>query len=160
MTFYLHCISNSRILIVPLLTWLIWNPVSVHWKLSFIVLPLFTKPKATARPTVQQGKTAPRKLAKVVQSWAEKNVLQEVFAFIIKPFRPFQPFPCISNLADLIQSIWTLFDLVSSIGKCSGIYLENDVDPKGQSYKQFTLVNYESRVVIWGIFKSGTTLES
>ena len=29
----------------------------------------------------------------------------------------------------------------------------------GQSYKQFTLVNYNSRVVIWGIFKSGTTLE-
>ena len=28
------------------------------------------------------------------------------------------------------------------------------------SYKQFTLVNYDSRVVIWGIFKSGTTLES
>ena len=30
----------------------------------------------------------------------------------------------------------------------------------GQSYKHFTLVNYESRVVIWGIFQSGTTLES
>ena len=30
----------------------------------------------------------------------------------------------------------------------------------GQSYKQFMLVNYDSRVVIWGIFKSGTTLES
>ena len=30
----------------------------------------------------------------------------------------------------------------------------------GQSYKQFTLVIYESGVVIWGIFKSGTTLES
>ena len=29
----------------------------------------------------------------------------------------------------------------------------------GQSYKQFTLVIYVSRVVIWGIFKSGTTLE-
>ena len=28
----------------------------------------------------------------------------------------------------------------------------------GQSYKQFTLVIYDSRVVIWGIFKSGTTL--
>ena len=25
----------------------------------------------------------------------------------------------------------------------------------GQSYKHFTLVNYDSRVVIWGIFKSG-----
>ena len=30
----------------------------------------------------------------------------------------------------------------------------------GQSYKHFTLVIYDSRVVIWGIFKSGTTLES
>ena len=30
----------------------------------------------------------------------------------------------------------------------------------GQSYKHFTLVNYESRVIIWDIFKSGTTLES
>ena len=29
----------------------------------------------------------------------------------------------------------------------------------GQSYKQFILVIYKSRVVIWGIFKSGTTLE-
>ena len=36
----------------------------------------------------------------------------------------------------------------------------NIVDICGQSYKQFTLVIYESRVVIWGIFKSGTTLES
>ena len=30
----------------------------------------------------------------------------------------------------------------------------------GQSYKHFTVVNYDPRVVIWGIFKSGTTLES
>ena len=30
----------------------------------------------------------------------------------------------------------------------------------GQSYKHFTLVNYDSGVVIWGIFQSGTTLES
>ena len=30
----------------------------------------------------------------------------------------------------------------------------------GQSYKQFTLVICNSRVVIWGIFQSGTTLES
>ena len=34
------------------------------------------------------------------------------------------------------------------------------LQPCGQSYKQFTLIIYESRVVIWGIFKSGTTLES
>ena len=25
--------------------------------------------------------------------------------------------------------------------------------------KHFTLINYDSRVVIWGIFQSGTTLE-
>ena len=30
----------------------------------------------------------------------------------------------------------------------------------GQSYKQFTIVIYDSRVVIWGNFKSNTTLES
>ena len=30
----------------------------------------------------------------------------------------------------------------------------------GQSYKHFMLVNYDSRVVICGIFQSGTTLES
>ena len=33
-------------------------------------------------------------------------------------------------------------------------------EPCGQSYKTFTLINYDSRVVKWGIFKSGTTLES
>ena len=31
---------------------------------------------------------------------------------------------------------------------------------RGQSYKHFMLINYDSRVVIWGIFQSGTTLES
>ena len=30
----------------------------------------------------------------------------------------------------------------------------------GQSYKRFTIVIYDSRVVIWSIFKSNTTLES
>ena len=30
----------------------------------------------------------------------------------------------------------------------------------GQSYKHFTLVNYKSWVIIWGIFQSGTTLGS
>ena len=28
----------------------------------------------------------------------------------------------------------------------------------GQSYKYFTIVIYNPRVVVWGIFKSGTTL--
>ena len=30
----------------------------------------------------------------------------------------------------------------------------------GQSYKGSTIVNYDSRVVIWGNFKSGTPQES
>ena len=30
----------------------------------------------------------------------------------------------------------------------------------GHCYKHFMLVNYDSRVIIWGIFKSGMTLES
>ena len=38
-----------------------------------------------------------------------------------------------------------------------GLYLTVACD---WSDKQFTLVIYESRVVIWGRFKSGTTLES
>ena len=40
-TFYLCSISDSRIFIVIILTWSIQN--TVHWKLSFIMLPLFTK---------------------------------------------------------------------------------------------------------------------
>ena len=32
-------------------------------------------------------------------------------------------------------------------------------EPCGQSYKSSTIVNYESRVILWGNFKSGTTLE-
>ena len=31
------------------------------------------------------------------------------------------------------------------------------IDSCGQSYKASTIVNYDSGVVIWGIFKSGTT---
>ena len=30
----------------------------------------------------------------------------------------------------------------------------------GQSYKGPTIVNYDSRAVVWGNFKSGMTLES
>ena len=33
-------------------------------------------------------------------------------------------------------------------------------EPCGLSYKHFTIVIYDPRVVIWSIFKSGTTLES
>ena len=35
-----------------------------------------------------------------------------------------------------------------------------NANTSGQSYKHFMLVNYNSRVVIWGIFQSGTNLES
>ena len=38
--------------------------------------------------------------------------------------------------------------------------IEKEALNSGQSYKQFTLVIYDSRVVIWSIFQSGTTLES
>ena len=34
------------------------------------------------------------------------------------------------------------------------------IEIRGQYNKQFTLIIYDSRVVIWGIFKLGTTLES
>ena len=33
-------------------------------------------------------------------------------------------------------------------------------ETRSQSYKQFTIVIYDSSVVIWGNFTSGTTLES
>ena len=36
----------------------------------------------------------------------------------------------------------------------------NTVRPVGQSYKASTIINYDSRVVKWGIFKPGSTLES
>ena len=42
-----------------------------------------------------------------------------------------------------------------NIGLCASIGLTC-----GQSYKHFTLINYDSKVVIWRIFQSGTTLES
>ena len=35
-----------------------------------------------------------------------------------------------------------------------------DLDTSGQSYKHFTIIIYYPRVIIWGVFKSGTTLES
>ena len=37
---------------------------------------------------------------------------------------------------------------------------EPQFENSGQSYNHFTIVNYDSSVVIWGIFKSGTTLEA
>ena len=52
-----------------------------------------------------------------------------------------------------------LFSATSSC-KTFEANIGNNQRTSGQSYKHFTLVNYNSRVVIWGIFKSGTTLES
>ena len=56
-------------------------------------------------------------------------------------------------------SFWQNFELtlVNFIyfGKFSSLHIIC-----GQSYKASTIVNYDSRVVIWGIFKSGMTLES
>ena len=49
--------------------------------------------------------------------------------------------------------IWALTENILSIGVLAK-------STSGQSYKAFTIVNYNSRVVIWGIFKSGSTLES
>ena len=60
---------------------------------------------------------------------------------------------------------------IPSIGQGGSITLQSVLCPQhftftmrseysGQSYKHFTLVIFESRVVIWGIFKSGMTLES
>ena len=44
-------------------------------------------------------------------------------------------------------------------GDIVGVNLVLDISC-GQSYKGPTIVNYDSKVVIFGIFKSGTTLES
>ena len=52
------------------------------------------------------------------------------------------------------------FKKVSHLSKSLVIIITLVSLTSGQSYKQFTLVIYDSRVVIWGIFKSGTTLES
>ena len=43
--------------------------------------------------------------------------------------------------------------------KCKIAWRQSHVT-SGQSYNHFTIVNYDSSVVIWGIFKSGTTLEA
>ena len=44
--------------------------------------------------------------------------------------------------------------------KCYPLPWRPKIDNSGQSYKHFTLVNYDSRVVLWGIFQSGITLDS
>ena len=44
--------------------------------------------------------------------------------------------------------------------KPSFIHSYDNNKASGQSYKASTIVIYDSRVVTWGIFKSGMTLES
>ena len=54
---------------------------------------------------------------------------------------------------------WSKFILIFS----TDLNVKNKYDYLGIGIysvaNQFTLVNYDSRVVIWGIFQSGTTLE-
>ena len=56
------------------------------------------------------------------------------------------------------ERMWKAF--LACCGLLNGHTMPWNDDVCGQSYNQFTLVNYDFRVVIWGIFKSGTTLES
>ena len=56
---------------------------------------------------------------------------------------------------DVLTSIWIVSYTCRDMGTGEPSYLFS-----GQSYKTITLVNYDSRVLIWGIFKSGMTLES
>ena len=62
-----------------------------------------------------------------------------------------------------VGEISSKFDNINKIcilEKVVGMYYYRLYNTSGQSYKHFTLVNYDSRVVIWGIFQSGMTLES
>ena len=54
--------------------------------------------------------------------------------------------------------ILVLCNFVSSLNPRRCIFLRFAAT-NGQSYKTFTLITNDSRVVKWGIFKSGTTLE-
>ena len=56
--------------------------------------------------------------------------------------------------------LWKIFATVNHFNIVHGQILKNNLAICDQSYKHFTIVNYDSRAVTWGIFKSGTTLES
>ena len=60
--------------------------------------------------------------------------------------------------------MWKIIHQVCGTGIWTHDILDMSLLPKplepGQSYKGSTIVNYGSRVIIWGIFKPGTTLES
>ena len=72
---------------------------------------------------------------------------------ILKENLPFGPM-CFSGWGIYLLNIW------GCVNHIRLILMPAKNAPCGQSYKHFTLVNYDSRVVIWGIFQSGTTLES
>ena len=63
-----------------------------------------------------------------------------------------------SGLFDQIGTKIT-FNTIKKAKVLTELSCAND-QASGQSYKHFTFVNYDSRVIIWGIFQSGTTLES
>ena len=67
------------------------------------------------------------------------------------------PLPMLSSV-----SLTSILDGIKNNSIIGGfvLFLPSVISFSGQSYKQFTLVIYDSRVVIWGIFQSGTTLES
>ena len=48
--------------------------------------------------------------------------------------------------------------LLATLEKCQAIIYSDIWSHCGQSYKHFTSVNYDPRVVIWAIFQSGTPL--
>ena len=62
--------------------------------------------------------------------------------------------------APVIMTFVTTLVIMDSSHNYQFVQLLQNQNTSGQSYKHFTLVNYDSRVVIWGIFQSGTTLES
>ena len=58
-------------------------------------------------------------------------------------------------LWQLMKNIWS-HCFFSTLGM-KVLQQEPQFENSGQSYNHFTIVNYDSSVVIWGIFKSGTS---
>ena len=52
------------------------------------------------------------------------------------------------------------FGLFIFVTRGNSTQLSQEIVRSGQSYKKITLIIYKSRVIIWDIFKSATTLES
>ena len=67
------------------------------------------------------------------------------------------------SVASFLYFQFSLFLFITNIicqGLCGWEFNFQQKICSGQSYKLFTVVIYNPRVVIWGIFKSGTSLES